>query len=139
MQKVAVMGFVIGGMLKSTSSPFRSAQMEAFCNFCAMLIRYLQDGHYTVKGSIKTKACVEDVWSVLVDYPGLADVFSNIKKSKIASSKPDIVLHQVCLVLADLSAIMAWPHQAVYQRMLQISSYSAIERLAELCRPVCTL
>lgn len=55
----------------------------------------LQDGLYTVHGAVDTEASLEDVWSVLVDYPGLASVFSNIKNSEVISRHPDIVLHQV--------------------------------------------
>ena len=58
-----------------------------------VMVRW-QDGIYTVEGAIQTPASIEEVWGVLTDYEGLSDVFSNIKKSSVASRHPEIVLHQ---------------------------------------------
>lgn len=58
----------------------------------------MQDGAYTVKGSISTSASLNNVWTVLTDYPRLADVFSNILSSGVASSNDDTILHQVSII-----------------------------------------
>jgi hypothetical protein len=65
------------------------------CTAEAKLVSF-ENGTYTVEGSLETPLPVPKVWRVLTDYEGLANVFSNIKSSSIASREPDFVLHQDC-------------------------------------------
>ena len=60
-----------------------------------------QNGTYTVEGAVRTVASPDEVWAVLTDYEGLAEVFSNIKRSTVLSREPEIVLHQVGYLIVN--------------------------------------
>lgn len=61
---------------------------------------------------------------MLTDYEALADIFCNIKSSRVISRQPGIVLHQVCQPFYSLFGLF-WPIRGpVHQLALRITGIS---------------